>query len=114
MNATAANLMEGVLPPESGLRQWVLTFPWRRRLAQDGALLGRLTRIAVETVLRFYAARAMEEGRPAAKSGEVTAWSETTALTKFLDSFPTVSRGQAVAALEAASEAVSAGARSAR
>jgi hypothetical protein len=26
------------LPPQSGLRQWVLTFPfsWRRRLAQDG------------------------------------------------------------------------------
>ncbi len=35
-------------------------------------------------------------------------------LDEFLDSFPTVSRGQAVAALEAASEAVSAGARSAR
>ena len=30
-----------VLPPQSGLRQWVLTFPfsWRRRLAQDGAML---------------------------------------------------------------------------
>jgi hypothetical protein len=40
MNATAANLIERVLPPQSGLRQWVLTFPfsWRRRLAQDGAL----------------------------------------------------------------------------
>ena len=38
--------VERVLPPQSGLRQWVLTFPfsWRRRLAQDGALLGRLTR----------------------------------------------------------------------
>jgi Transposase zinc-binding domain len=60
MNATAANLVERVLPPESGLRQWVLTFPfsWRRRLAQDGGLLGRLTRIARETVLAFYAARA--------------------------------------------------------
>jgi len=58
MNATAADLIERVLPPESGLRQWVLTFPllWRR-LAQDGALLGRLTRIVVETVLRFFAAR---------------------------------------------------------
>ena len=45
MNATAANLLERVLPPQSGLRQWVLTFPfpWRRRLAQDGALLGNLT-----------------------------------------------------------------------
>jgi hypothetical protein len=34
-----------VLLPQSGLRQWVLTFPfpWRRRLAQDGALLGNLT-----------------------------------------------------------------------
>jgi hypothetical protein len=29
-----------LLPPESGLRQWVLTFPfsWRRRLAQDAGL----------------------------------------------------------------------------
>jgi hypothetical protein len=79
MNATAANLMERVLPPESGLRQWVLTFPfsWRRRLAQDGAQLGRLTRIAVETVLAFYAARAGEEGRPGAKSGAVTAVQRT-------------------------------------
>ena len=58
MNATAADLMERVLPPQSGLRQWVLTFPFscRRRLAQDGALLGRLTRQVVETVLAFYAA----------------------------------------------------------
>jgi hypothetical protein len=44
MCATAANLIERVLP-ETGLRQWVLTFPfsWRRRLAQDGALLGSLS-----------------------------------------------------------------------
>ncbi|HYN08487.1 MAG TPA: DUF433 domain-containing protein [Vicinamibacterales bacterium] len=35
-------------------------------------------------------------------------------LDEFLDSFPTVSREQAIAALEAAHEAVSAGARSAR
>jgi len=35
-------------------------------------------------------------------------------LDEFLDSFPTVSREQAVAALEAAHEAVSAGAHSAR
>jgi hypothetical protein len=53
MSATAANLIERVLPPQTGLRQWVLTFSfsWRRRLAQDGALLGRLTRMVVETVL---------------------------------------------------------------
>jgi hypothetical protein len=68
-----------VLPPESGLRQWVLTFPfsWRRRLAQDGGLLGRLTRIAVETVLAFYADRAAQEGGLGAKSGAVTAVQRT-------------------------------------
>jgi len=79
MNATAANLIERVLPPQSGLRQWVLTFPfsWRRHLAQDGALLGRLTRIAVETVLAFYAARAAQEGGLGAKSGAVTAIQRT-------------------------------------
>jgi len=42
------------------------------RLAQDGALLGRVTRIAVETVLAFYAARAGEESGLGAKSGAVT------------------------------------------
>jgi Putative transposase len=49
----------------------------RRRLAQDGALLGRLTRIAVETVLTFYAARAGQEGLLRAKSGAVTAVQRT-------------------------------------
>ena len=74
MGATAANLIERVLPPQSGLRQWVLTFPfpWRRRLAQDGALLGKLTRIFVETVHAFYAARAAREGAQGAKTGAVT------------------------------------------
>jgi hypothetical protein len=34
---TAADLIERVLPPESGLRQWVLTFPfsWRERRPQS-------------------------------------------------------------------------------
>jgi hypothetical protein len=68
MNATSANLIERVLP-QTGLRQWVLTFPfsWRRRLAQDGALFGRLTRIFVETVQAFYAARAAQQGRSGGK-----------------------------------------------
>jgi putative transposase len=72
--ATAADLVEQVLPPESGLRQWVLTFPfsWRRRLAQDAGLLGRLTRIVVKTVLRFCAARAAQEGRLGVTRGAVT------------------------------------------
>ena len=40
-------------------------------MAQDGALLGRLTRIVVETVLAFYAARAAQEDGPGAKTGAV-------------------------------------------
>ena len=55
MCATAANLIEHVLP-RVALRQWVRTFPfrWRRRLAQDGELLGHLSRIFVSTVAAFY------------------------------------------------------------
>ena len=69
MCATAANLMGDVLP-EVDLRQWVLTFPfaWRRRLAHDGALLGALTRIFIESVQAFYAKR----GAPGGKTGAVT------------------------------------------
>ncbi len=64
MCSTAANLMEYVLPPESGLRQWVLTFPfaWRPTLARNGVLLGSLTRIFEATVHGFYAHRARQEG----------------------------------------------------
>jgi hypothetical protein len=73
MCATAANLIERTLP-EVDLRQWVLTFPfsWRRRLAQDGELLVRLTRIFVETVHAFYALRAESRGVRGAKTGAVT------------------------------------------
>ena len=70
MCATAANLIERVLP-QTGLRQWV-SFSWRRRLAQDGALLGRLSRIFAETVHAFYAERAAKEGISGAKTGSVT------------------------------------------
>ncbi|WP_438028527.1 transposase zinc-binding domain-containing protein [Sorangium sp. So ce233] len=72
MCSTAANLIEDVLP-EVALRQRVLTFPWRRRLAQDGALFGVLTRLFVESVGRFYEERAARRGAcGAAKSGAVT------------------------------------------
>jgi hypothetical protein len=53
----------------------VLTFPfsWRRRLAQDGALLGRLTRLFVQTVHAFYASTlAAREGAVGAKTGAVS------------------------------------------
>ena len=79
MSATAANLIERVLPPSTGLRQWVLTFPfsWRPRLAQDGELLGRLTQIFVDTVQAFYVRRAAQEGALGAKTGAVTAVQRT-------------------------------------
>ena len=75
MCATAANLIERVLPPSTPLRQWVLTFPfpWRARLAQDGELLGRLTQIFVDTVQAFYVRRAALAGAKDAKTGAVTA-----------------------------------------
>lgn len=70
MCATSANLIDYVLP-RVGLRQWVLTFPfpWRRRLAQDGALFADLTRIFVETVQAFYAKGASTRK---AKTGSIT------------------------------------------
>ena len=73
MCATAANLIERVLP-ETALRQWVLTFPfpWRRRLAHDGALLSALSRIFVESVHAFYVERAAAGGARGAKTGAVT------------------------------------------
>ncbi|WP_438000647.1 transposase zinc-binding domain-containing protein [Sorangium sp. So ce185] len=74
MCSTMANLIDDVLP-EVAHRPWVLTFPfpWRRRLAQDGALFGVLTRIFVESVERFYEERAARRGAcGAVKSGAVT------------------------------------------
>jgi hypothetical protein len=58
MNQTAANLIERTLP-KAPLRQWVLTFPFelRHRLAYDSKLLGRVTRVFVDTVLRLYRAK---------------------------------------------------------
>ncbi len=64
MCSTAANLIEDILP-EVAHRPWVLTFPWRRRLAQDGALFGVLTRIFVKSVERFYESAPRAEARAA-------------------------------------------------
>ena len=65
--------------PHVGLRRWVLTFPfrWRKRLSQDGALLGNLTRIFVSAVQTFYAERAARAGDADAKTGSVTAVQRT-------------------------------------
>ena len=72
MCATAANLVEHVLPP-APLRQWVLTFPfpWRKRLGYDAKLLAALTRIFVTEVLAFYTRRMAKEGIAAGQSGAV-------------------------------------------
>nr|MBK7069152.1 transposase [Deltaproteobacteria bacterium] len=72
MSATAAHLIEDVLPPVD-LRQWVLTVPfaWRKRLGYDGRLMSALTRIFVKTVLAFYRERG--GGPPRGQSGAVVA-----------------------------------------
>lgn len=75
MSATAAHLIEDVLPPVA-LRQWVLTVPfaWRRRLGYDGPLLSALTRLFVKTVLDFYGAHG---GGARGQSGAVVAVQRT-------------------------------------
>jgi hypothetical protein len=82
MAATAAHLMEDVLPEGAPLRQWVLTVPfaWRKRLGYDGSLLSALTRLFVQTVLEFYRARDAGGGRDGGapgKSGAVVAVQRT-------------------------------------
>ncbi len=63
MCATAANLVEHVLPA-AALRQWVLTVPfaWRKRLGYDGPVLGALVRKFADAVLSFYRRRAEKTG----------------------------------------------------
>jgi hypothetical protein len=76
MSATAAHLIEDVLPAVD-LRQWVLTVPfaWRKRLGYDGRLVSALTRIFVQTVLAFYRERG--GGPPRGQSGAVVAVQRT-------------------------------------
>jgi hypothetical protein len=76
MAATAAHLIDDVLPAAVPLRQWVLTVPfaWRKRLGYDGALLSALTRLFVKTVLGFYRERG---GGAPGQSGAVVAVQRT-------------------------------------
>ncbi len=79
MCATAANLVESVIPSVD-LRQWVLTYPhaWRKRLSWDGELLSALTRIFTDAVHAFYAAEAASGGTKATwRSGSVTVTQRT-------------------------------------
>ena len=78
MAQTTLNLSECVLPSEP-LRQWVLTFPfaWRSRLGFDAALFSALTRLFVQTVLRFYTRRMKKAGVARGQSGAVVALQRT-------------------------------------
>jgi hypothetical protein len=70
-----ANLVDHVLPPRVPLRQFVLTLPFelRYRLAYDSKLLGKVTRIFVDTVLGFYRRKLAQAGTLRGTSGAVTA-----------------------------------------
>ncbi len=75
MAATAANLVEHVIPRGAPLRQWVLTLPFelRARLAYDGELLGAVCRTFVDSVLAWYRRKLRARGLWDGKSGAVTA-----------------------------------------
>ena len=83
MAATAAHLIEDVLPEGVPLRQWVLTVPfaWRKRLGYDGALVSALTRLFVKTVLDFYRQRT-EPRAGRGQSGAVVAVQRTRSATR--------------------------------
>jgi hypothetical protein len=63
---------------------------WRRRLAQDGALLSRLTRIFEETVHTFYIERAAKDAVSA-----VSGLAYHKHLCAFLDGFTVCPRSRA-------------------
>jgi hypothetical protein len=73
--ATAANLVEHVLPSEAPLRQWVLTLviELRARLAYDGKLLGPVCCRFVDAVLAWYRRKLRVRGLRGGESGAVTA-----------------------------------------
>jgi hypothetical protein len=72
MNEGALNLVDHVLP-DVPLRQFVFTvaFPLRFPLAFDGALLGQVVRIFVDTVDGWYRRRHVERGLPPGETGAV-------------------------------------------
>jgi hypothetical protein len=72
MNQGALNLVDHVLP-DVPLRQFVVTvpFPLRFPLAFDGALLGQVVRIFVDTLDGWYRRRHIERGLPPGETGAV-------------------------------------------
>jgi hypothetical protein len=72
MNEGALDLVDHVLP-DVPLRQFVVTvpFPLRFPLAFDGALLGQVVRIFVDTVDGWYRRRHVDRGLPPGETGAV-------------------------------------------
>jgi hypothetical protein len=72
MNESALNLVAHILP-DVPLRQFVVTvpFPLRFPLAFDGALLGQVVRIFVDTVDGWYRRRHVDRGLPPGETGAV-------------------------------------------
>jgi hypothetical protein len=80
MAATTLNLL-GHVVPAVGLRQFVFTVPHalRARVAYDGALMGAVSRIVVDSVLGWYRRRMEIEGAVDGRSGAVTIVQRTSA-----------------------------------
>ncbi len=72
MNEGGLNLVDHVLP-DVPLRQFVFTVPFSLRfpLAFDGALLGQVVRIFVDTVDGWYRRRHVDRGLPPGETGAV-------------------------------------------
>ena len=83
-----ASIQPGALQVGFRSRTAIPSQPWRRRLAQDGALFGKLTRIFVKTVQEFYAERAAREGAFGAKTGAVTVVQRSEKLLVFVETRP--------------------------
>ena len=66
MAQSAANLSDHVLPHDVALRQWVLTCPFelRARLGFDAPLLGELSAVVNDCLLRFYEHKLRERIAP--------------------------------------------------
>jgi hypothetical protein len=75
MADTAAHLVDRVLPPLPGYRQWTLSFPrWLRiRLLRDPTLVSELLSAFVRIVFAYHRRRARDLGVPVGDTGAVTA-----------------------------------------
>ncbi len=73
MAATAAHLVDHVIPDAVPVRQWVLSLPYRVRFvcAHDPAALSAVRRILVRAVSGYYERAAARLGKPRPRAGAV-------------------------------------------